>query len=76
MKEPPMKRCRLCGRIKPLTDFHRRALSPDGRQVECKVCRSRITMASRLTILLRYFSEHDISNELARRAAIQDMANA
>ena len=33
-------------------------------------------MASRMTILLRYFSEHDISNELARRAAIQDMANA
>lgn len=28
-----------CGQLKPLTDFHRKAASPDGHDTRCKPCR-------------------------------------
>lgn len=34
----PTKRCGSCTQVKGLTEFHRRAASPDGRQHACKVC--------------------------------------
>jgi hypothetical protein len=44
------KRCRKCGAIKPLEDFHRYRASPDGHQYWCKVC----TLAHRKA----YYAEH------------------
>lgn len=35
-----MKRCPTCGERKELTDFHKNACSPDGRQYLCKPCKS------------------------------------
>lgn len=32
------KKCTQCGEYKPLTDFHRRFSSKDGRQSKCKPC--------------------------------------
>ena len=33
-----MKKCRKCGKEKPLDEFHRRKTSKDGRAYECKSC--------------------------------------
>ena len=33
------KRCTSCGRIKPLSDFHRNAHHKDGHSYDCKRCR-------------------------------------
>ena len=35
---PDTKRCRICGQVKPLTDYHRSAHRADGREYRCKVC--------------------------------------
>jgi hypothetical protein len=35
---PESKACTLCKIVKPLTDFHRRATTRDGRQSRCKEC--------------------------------------
>lgn len=32
------KRCRSCGEVKPLTEFHHRGSAGDGRASNCKVC--------------------------------------
>jgi hypothetical protein len=32
------KQCNQCGKNKPLTEFHKRAASPDGLQFKCKHC--------------------------------------
>lgn len=34
------KKCAKCGEIKPLEDFHRETISPDGRRNSCKSCRN------------------------------------
>ncbi len=34
------KRCNICAAIKPLSDFHRRARAPDGRDCACRECRN------------------------------------
>lgn len=34
-----MKTCTLCGIAKPLTEFHKRSVSPDGKDCRCKPCR-------------------------------------
>src|ERR1700759_1739807 len=36
--EPGTKRCAECKEIKPLTEFHRRSVSKDGRNSTCKAC--------------------------------------
>lgn len=36
--DDPGKRCPSCGETKPLSEFHRRAASPDGRQSWCRLC--------------------------------------
>ena len=36
MNEP--LKCRKCGKHKPETDFHRRAISKNGRETICKAC--------------------------------------
>jgi len=33
-----MKECRVCGDIKPVTEFSKRARSKDGLQADCKTC--------------------------------------
>jgi len=42
MRSPATKRCCRCRRVKPLTDFHRRTKSPDGRRYTCKDCMAAI----------------------------------
>lgn len=37
----PTKRCRSCGDVKPLTEYHRDRLGVDGRHVRCKDCANR-----------------------------------
>ena len=32
------KKCSLCGEVKPLTEFYKRASMKDGHRSECKVC--------------------------------------
>ena len=38
---PRLKRCGSCNRMKPLAAFWRRAVSRDGRDVWCTLCRGR-----------------------------------
>lgn len=38
MPDDATKRCAECGEIKPLSEFHRRSKSPDGRAYKCKQC--------------------------------------
>lgn len=33
-----MKQCNTCGKSKPLTEYHKRKASADGRQMKCKSC--------------------------------------
>jgi hypothetical protein len=33
-----MKRCKVCGEVKPLTEFYKAAGAADGHRGECKVC--------------------------------------
>jgi len=33
-----MKKCVLCGEVKPLDEYHKMSKSKDGRQSQCKVC--------------------------------------
>jgi hypothetical protein len=33
-----MKRCRICGETKALTEFHRNRTTPDGRESQCQPC--------------------------------------
>lgn len=35
---PPQKRCGICKKSKPLSDFNRKASRPDGLQVVCRDC--------------------------------------
>lgn len=44
---PRVKRCTKCGAIKPLTAFHRRGSSSDGRMSGCKICSQEKTYAWR-----------------------------
>ena len=32
------KKCTKCGKLKPLTDFHKRRASKDGHYSQCKMC--------------------------------------
>ena len=41
MSEIKRKECGTCYKKLPLTEFHRRAKSPDGRQTECKECKKK-----------------------------------
>lgn len=34
------KRCSKCGEVKPMDQFHRSAMSKDGRTSRCKTCRA------------------------------------
>lgn len=38
MTSLPQKRCRLCGIVKSLDEFHRNSSAKDGRRYECKPC--------------------------------------
>ena len=38
MDAPAQKRCRHCGELKQLEEFHRNSLVKDGRRPECKAC--------------------------------------
>lgn len=40
-EESQMKQCTKCGAIKPLTDFHKRPETKDGRRTDCKECSSK-----------------------------------
>lgn len=42
-----LKRCRKCGEMKPLTEFHRRSEAKDGLQSWCKVCALEYDQANR-----------------------------
>ena len=54
------KHCRICGELKPLTDFHRASTTRDGRRSECKTCFSDLSRA-------RYQANPEAAKERARR---------
>lgn len=37
-----MKKCILCGELKPLESYHKNKQAKDGRKNECKQCKSKI----------------------------------
>lgn len=60
MTTATMKRCSKCGETKPLSEFHQRKKSKDGRQAVCKVC-TRV-----------YDVEHRKANYESCRAAVRN----
>ena len=42
-----MKKCKRCGSVLPLSEFHKATKSPDGHQYVCKSCKSQIARESR-----------------------------
>ncbi len=40
MSDPVTKRCRECGQVKPLDEFHSRVSAPDGHRSDCRDCRT------------------------------------
>lgn len=66
-----MKTCTRCGRLLPLSNFHRDKISEDGHYYVCKECRRRLYYEERGGIdkQLRRFSTEDLRKELARRDA-------
>jgi len=40
-----MKRCRICGKVKPLEEFDKRKTGRDGHRTECHVCRQKDKLA-------------------------------
>ena len=55
-----MKSCRICGDLKPLTEFHRASTAKDGYRGECKACFREISRA-------RYQANPDAAIERVRR---------
>jgi hypothetical protein len=53
------KHCRICGELRPLTDFHRASTARDGHRGECKDCFREISRA-------RYKANPDAAKERAR----------
>jgi hypothetical protein len=39
------KRCRLCGEVKPLSEYHRASTARDGHRGECKACFRKLSAA-------------------------------
>ena len=56
-----LKKCRICGEDKPLTEFHRAAGMRDGHRNECKSCFRRLWKA-------RYEAEPERRRRAAERA--------
>lgn len=42
-----VKRCNICGEVKPLDDFHKSSSRKDGRQGRCKACNIHVARAWR-----------------------------
>lgn len=70
------KRCSHCGKIKPLTEFARNCLRPDGRTLNCYECRRREYRDAHggLRRALRRFATDELQQELNRREAETDRA--
>lgn len=76
MEETPgTKRCARCEKVKGLTQFYKRAASPDGRQAICKECdlsrdRDRDDVTIRVTTEVRdLVVEFAEKNEITQREA-------
>lgn len=60
-----MKRCRACGRDKPLSEFYRRATAPDGRRMSCKICAARHRNRVRLAYGFASREEYEAQRDAA-----------
>ncbi len=69
LDEERVKRCRVCGLVKKLTDFHRNLLNDDGRHDECRRCRQLYyrRVYTPLAQQLAHLSADDIETEVVRR---------
>ena len=69
-----MKKCTRCGRLLPLSHFHRDKISEDGHYYVCKECRRKYYSDQHggVAHLLRHFTTEELEQELARRAALAD----
>lgn len=64
-----LKRCRVCGLVKKLSDFHRNLLHDDGRHDECRRCRQLYYRRyhTALAQQLAHLTADDIEAEVVRR---------
>ena len=44
------KTCKVCGRILPLSEFHKQSITKDGHTTVCKVCKSIKSLKRRSSI--------------------------
>jgi hypothetical protein len=66
------KECSVCHTNKLLIDFHRWSMSPDGRRVQCKICRS--GQANTYNQRIMQNSDHFV-NRLIRHCKLADKRN-
>lgn len=69
---PTTKRCRVCGAVKPLDDFHLNRLKDDGHCDDCRRCRQlryRLTH-SPLSRQLGRFTAEDLQEGLSAVASL------
>lgn len=65
-----MKTCKKCGQSKPLDQFSKRSLSPDGLQLNCKACNKVNNKKFRTTINPSYYREYYHKNPEKIKALI------
>lgn len=69
------KRCSCCGEMKPLSEFSVDRKMGDGFSNTCRRCRQlRYREQRPLSVQLSRFTDEDLQEEMARRAAERDMA--
>ena len=68
-----MKKCTRCGRLLPLSQFHRDKISEDGHYYVCKECRRKHYTDQRggLAHKFRNATTEEMERELARRRAAE-----
>lgn len=68
-----MKKCTRCGRLLPLSQFHRDKISEDGHYYVCKECRRKYYTDQRggLAHKFRNATTEEMERELARRRAAE-----
>ncbi len=69
MEEERVKRCRVCGMVKKLSEFHRNLLNDDGHHDDCRRCRQLYYRRyySPLAKQLSHLTAEDIEGEVVRR---------
>lgn len=60
--EQSVKKCTLCGEVKPINHFYKRAMMKDGHRSECKVCNDAKRAERRSKAKQVHVSEEETSN--------------